>query len=250
MNPSEFTMIRYTVERGTARIVLDRPDRHNAFTANGYAELGWAVRHAKVDPAVDTLVLTGTGSSFASGGDLSETLELLENDDPLAMYAFIDSLPWMEFRECPKVIIGAINGLCMGGGLIGALSCDIAIAAESATFACAEGRVGVADRMIANLLHGRIGTAAAKYLLLTGAEISAAEAGRLGLVHMVTPDDELETAVAEVIALVRRTTPRSRQLFKSYVDELLPPPLPLAAFEALSDPSVVSAVRSFVRRAQ
>lgn len=241
----DFEQLHYSVEDGTARIRLDRPEHLNAFTSQLYGEVKWAMRRAAADDAVDVVVVTGAGRAFATGGDLKETLTRLESGDRLAMYAFYDNLPWAEIRRCPKVVIAAVNGLCLAGGLITAVCADIAVAAESARFGFAEGRVGVADAVAPALLHGRVGTAKLKYLLLTGRLIEAAEAERIGLVTEVVPDDRLEARVAEVIDEVRSTSPVSRRLFKQYVNEHTPMPPDHGGGPAFASGEVLEGLRAF-----
>jgi enoyl-CoA hydratase/carnithine racemase len=229
-----------------ARIVLDRPEQLNAFSSRLYEELKWALRFATHDDAVDVVVLTGTGRAFATGGDLKEALERIESGDPLAMYAFVDALPWAEFRQCPKVTIGAVNGLCFAGGVIAAMSCDITIAAAGARFALTEGKVGLADAVAPSLLAARLSSAKLRYLLLTGKEIDAAEAERIGLITEVVPHDALDARVAEVIAELRTTSPVSRRLFKQTVNELEPFPTdPALLLGTLTSPEAREGLRAF-----
>jgi enoyl-CoA hydratase/carnithine racemase len=246
MRPDELRELGYKVESGVAYIRLDRPEQLNAFSSRLYEELKWALRFASHDDAVDVAVLTGTGRAFATGGDLKEARERIEGGDPLSFYAFVDNLPWAEFRQCPKVVIGAVNGLCHAGGVIAAVSCDITIAAESARFALTEGRAGIADAVAPTLLASRLSTAKLKYLLLTGKEITAPEAERIGLVTEVVPDAALESRVAEVVGEVRRTSPLSRRLFKQCVNQLEPIPSdPEVLFATLGSPEAREGLRAF-----
>ena len=246
MRPDELRELGYKVEDGVAWIRLDRPEQLNAFSSRLYEELKWSLRFASFDEAVDVVVLTGTGRAFATGGDLKEARERIEDGDPLSFYAFVDNLPWAEFRQCPKVVIGAVNGLCHAGGVIAAVSCDITIAAESARFALTEGRVGIADAVAPTLLASRLSTAKLKYLLLTGKEITAREAERIGLITEVVPDDALEARVAEVVGEVRRTSPLSRRLFKQCVNQLEPIPTdPAMLFSTLGSPEAREGLRAF-----
>ncbi len=245
MRPDEFSELTYTVDAGVATIRLDRPDFLNAFSSRLYGELKWAIRAAAADDAVDVVVLTGAGRAFATGGDLKEVLERLGDGNALSMYAFVDNLPWAEFRQCPKVVIGAVNGLCFAGGVIAAASCDITIAVESARFALTEGRVGVADTFAPSLLASRLSTAKLKYLLLTGKAIGADEAERIGLITEVVPDGALDRRVAEVVDEVRRTSPVSRRLFKHYVNQLDPLPTDPGMLSALCSPEAMEGLRAF-----
>jgi len=246
VRPDELRELGYKVEDGVARIRLDRPDQLNAFSSRLYEELKWSLRFATHDDAVDVVVLTGSGRAFATGGDLKEAQDRIEDGDPLSFYAFVDNLPWAEFRQCPKVVIGAINGLCHAGGVIAAASCDITIAADSARFALTEGRAGLADAVAPSLLSSRLSTAKLKYLLLTGKEIGAREAERIGLVTEVVPDDALDGRVAEVVGEVRCTSPLSRRLFKQCVNQLEPLPTDSAMlFTTLGGPEAREGLRAF-----
>jgi enoyl-CoA hydratase/carnithine racemase len=242
---SEFEFTGYEVVDGVATITMNRPEQLNALTARGYEELRWAIRAARVDPEVDVAILTGTGRSFAPGGDLDETLGLLESGDPLGMYEYYDRLPWRDFVEFPKVSIAAVNGLCMGGGLIGALTCDIVVAKRSARLAMAEARVGVADALAPAVLFGKVSTLRAKYLLLTGKTITAEEAERYGLVTEVVDDDQLMARCLEIVAEVRQTSPLARREFKRHLQALLPAPVDHGAFEVLGGGEVVEGLRAF-----
>jgi enoyl-CoA hydratase/carnithine racemase len=244
-NGGAFEQLRYSVEGGVARVRLDRPDQLNAFTSRLYGELKWAMRRAGADDSVDVVIVTGTGRAFATGGDLKETLGRLESGDPLAMYAFYDNLPWTAIRECPKVVIAAVNGLCLAGGLITAVCADIAVAAGSARFGFAEGKVGVADAVAPALLHARVLTSKLKYLLFTGKLIDAVEAERIGLVTEVVPDEQLEERVAEVIDEVRSTSPVSRRLFKEYVNGHTPMPATHGGGPAFASAEVLEGLRAF-----
>jgi enoyl-CoA hydratase/carnithine racemase len=246
VKPEELHELGYKVEDGVAFIRLDRPEQLNAFSSRLYEELKWALRFASVDDAVEVVVLTGTGRAFATGGDLKEARERIEDGDPLSFYAFVDNLPWAEFRQCPKVVIGAVNGLCHAGGVIAAVSCDITIAAESARFALTEGRVGIAEAVAPSLLASRVSAAKLKYLLLTGKEISAREAERIGLVTEVVSDEELDSRVTEVISEVRRTSPVSRRLYKQCVNQLEPLPTdPGMLLSTLASPEAREGLQAF-----
>lgn len=245
MRPDEFQQLQYAVEDGVAWARLNRPEQRNAFTSRLYGELKWAVRAADADPAVDVMVVTGTGGAFATGGDLKETLQRLGDDDPLSMYAFFDNLPFDPLRECSKVVIAAVNGVCIAGGLIVCSWCDIQIAAESARFALTEGKVGIADAMAPTVLFGRVPPPKLKYMIFTGKPISAAQAEEWGLITEVVPDESLYERVREVVAEVRGTSPVSRRAFKRYINELQPRPWNHGGTEAFASEEVIEGLRAF-----
>jgi len=111
MKVSEFQNLEYRVEDRVAYLRLTRPEALNSFSSRLYGEVKWAFRHVSYDDNVDMAVITGTGRSFATGGDLKETLARLnDKDDPLSMYEFFDRTPWSSLRDCKKTTIAAING--------------------------------------------------------------------------------------------------------------------------------------------
>ncbi len=253
MTGSRFSELEYRTESGppgephTAWIVLDRPHALNAFTSTLYRELRDAVRLAEADRDVDTVVITGRGRAFATGGDLREGLVVTAPDaDPLAVYRFADNLPFEAVRHCPKVVIAAVNGVCVGGGLITAMSADIVVAAESARFGLPEGKVGMAEPWAPDLLFGRISTALLKYLALTGRLISAREAQAAGMILRTVPDETLDAEVRDVIAEVRGTLPRARTRYKEYINRLIPETPQREAAAVMRSPEARAALEAFV----
>lgn len=221
---SRFSEMLYAVEDGVAILTLHRPEQLNSFTTTLYRELRDGVRLAVADDSVDVIVITGSGRAFATGGDLLEVLDYLRPDaDPLDIYRFEDNLPFATVRNCPKVTIAAVNGICMAGGLITTMSCDISVAVADAVFAAPEGRVGVAEGWMPAAMSGRVSLAKARYLLLTGRSIPAELAESWDLITEVVADqDALQRRVTEIVREVRRTSPTVRRTYKQYVNDLAP----------------------------
>jgi enoyl-CoA hydratase/carnithine racemase len=199
---------------------FNRPHRLNAFSNELYAEIKRTVVQARYDDSVDTIVFTGTGRAFGTGGDLKQTPDMFDN--PVQWLEAKEHLPWEAIRNIPKLTIAAVNGICVAGGLVATLLSDISIAAESATFAIPEGRVGIGESYPANLLYGRVSLAKIKYLIYTGRSISAIEAERIGMITEVVPDDKLYDRVREVTAEVRETSAAARRLYKEYINRNIP----------------------------
>jgi len=250
MRPAEFEQLLYVVEDGVAWLRMNRPEARNAFSSRLYGEVKWGIRAADADSDVDVIVLTGVDDTFATGGDLKETLHRLSNggNPEFEMYAFTDNLPWDALRTCRKPVIAGINGYAYAGGLITAAWCDISIAVESARFSLAEGRVGIVDAMAPAVLFGQVPAAKLKYLYLTGKQFSAAEAERWGLISEVVPDDQLRDRILEVITEVRGTTPVAHRMLKRYMNELVPRPWDHGGNEAFSSPEVIEGLRAFAEK--
>jgi len=116
-----------------------------------------------------------------------------------------------------KPVIGRINGHAFGGGLGLTAACDLTLAADTATFAFSEVRVGVIPAIISVLCIPKLGVQNAMWLFLTGERISAARAAEVGLVHRAVPAAELDAAVDEVIAMVRLGGPNALREAKRLV---------------------------------
>ncbi|WP_349607799.1 enoyl-CoA hydratase/isomerase family protein [Cupriavidus sp. DF5525] len=217
-----FEQLEYKVVDSAAYIRLNRPEVLNSFTTKLYGEVKNAVRLANADPSVDIIVITGTGRAFATGGDLEEVLSRMEDENPLALYAYDDNMPFDAVRYSSKTTIAAVNGICVAGGLAIASACDIQIAVRSAVFGAPEARIGLASSMMPSLLMSKISLSKLKYLLYTAKSISATEAERIGLITEVVEDGALDARVQEMIKEVRRTSPNARSMYAEYINRLLP----------------------------
>ncbi|MFC9357245.1 enoyl-CoA hydratase/isomerase family protein [Rhodococcus sp. NPDC057014] len=233
---------------GTATIVIDRPEARNAFTSELYTQLKAAVRRAGDDPTVDVAVITGAGGSFSSGADLHAAFTGLAEEGPSSGYAWWDELPWPTLLDCPIPVIAAVEGPCIGAGLLIALAADTVVAADTAQFAFAEARVGIADRWAPALMDGRVPRHIARELLLTGRTVGADEACRIGLVHEVVSHDALGEVVAEKIIAFRRTSPHARALYKRYLADLVDRPTEPGIRAALEHSDAAEGMRAVLER--
>jgi len=223
-----------TIEAGVLTVVIDRPARRNALTIEMYHGIKKAAVLAGRDPAIDVLVVTGTGEWFCVGGEMGGKHEGSgafdrETDG-------LDLLPFVQLERCPKIVVMAINGVCQGGGLNMTLMSDVAVVSERATFRAPELLRGVADPYLGARLAARVGVARAKWLLFAAQTIPAAEALAMGLVSRVVPHDQLAAAVAESVGWIRETGPEARTAIKHTINRQLPPiDLPMFTASLASD---------------
>src|SRR5688572_15643992 len=186
--------IRYEVENGVARLTIDRAAVRNALSLETARELIACLARVNDDPAVRALVLTGAGDRvFASGADLNELLSLMGTPDAARRYDAVFEEAYAALESCRVPTIARIQGHAIGGGYLLALACDLRIAAARASFAVPAVRVGVglSPSEVRRLVRC-VGSARAKWLLFTGARLTAAEAHVWGLVEQVVPDDQLD----------------------------------------------------------
>jgi enoyl-CoA hydratase len=179
------------------RLVLNRPAKLNAISAELRDALVTALDAAVADERVRVIAIAGAGRAFCSGYDLSETAPATAWDwrDVLARDVGATLAVW----RCPKPVIAQVHGYALAGGLELAMACDLIVAADDAQLGEPEIRFGSAP--VTLLMPFLIGQKKTRELLLTGDLIPATEAERIGLVNRVVPIDRL---AAEVDALADR----------------------------------------------
>jgi enoyl-CoA hydratase/carnithine racemase len=211
--------LRFTIDEGIARIVLDRPERMNAFTFEMIDAWVDALQRCRTDDAVKVVLVTGAGEAFCSGGDIVEMGERLDHTPEQRkseLFQRIERIP-LALEDLDKPVIAAVNGAATGAGMDMALMCDVRYAAQSARFAETYVRVGlVPGAGGAHFLPRLVGVSKALELFFTGDFIDAQEALRIGVVNRVFPDtalmDEVEKIarrIARAPALTLRMTKRA-----------------------------------------
>lgn len=195
---------------GYAVIRLDRPDRLNTLSLALRRDLADAVARLNDDPAVHVLILTGSGEVFSAGLDITEW----EADGRIAAGAY-DHDPVAAITGFGGAVIGAINGLCLTGGLELALGCDVLIASDSARFADTHCHVGLLPGWGGSVRLGRrIGLARAMEMALTARFVDAPEALAWGLVNHVVPGAALMDTAADLARQMVRGVPEARRDYK------------------------------------
>jgi enoyl-CoA hydratase/carnithine racemase len=186
--------LRVAVKDGVARITLDNPAKLNALDAQATLALTETMRELAGDPKLRAVVLTGAGEKAFSGGvdvnELGATTAATARAAITRLHRCITAV-----RECPVPVIARVNGYCIGGALELAAGCDLRIAADHARFGMPEVRLGIPSVIEAALLPRLMGAGRARWLLLTGELIDAAEALRWGLVERVVAVQGLDAEV-------------------------------------------------------
>jgi len=176
--------IEYVTAQGVATITLNRPERKNPLTFEMYAELRDHFRELNTSGDVKTVVVTGAGENFCSGGDVHEIIGPLTKRDMPGLLEFTrltgDLVKAM--RACPQPIVSAIDGICVGAGAIIALASDFRYGTARSKTAFLFTRVGLAgcDMGACAMLPRVIGQGRAAELLYTGRSMSGEEAERWG----------------------------------------------------------------------
>lgn len=173
----------YGTEEGIATITIDRPAAYNAFTRTTILELNDAIRHAEGDDGVYAMVLTGAGDGFCSGADVTEMPDWEEMGvEEYAGYLWGVQNVVRQLRAAATPSIAAVNGPAIGAGCDFALACDMRVVGPDALLREGFVRVGlVPGDGGAWLLPRLVGEAKAKEFLLTGRDITPADAVEMGL---------------------------------------------------------------------
>jgi enoyl-CoA hydratase len=196
MTNSEPVLVREPTTWGV-RLVLNRPAKLNAISAELREALTSAIADASADERVRVIAIAGAGRAFCAGYDLSEAAPETAWDwrDVLARDVEATLAVW----SCPKPVIAQVHGYALAGGLELAMACDLIVAADGAQLGEPEIRFGSAP--VTLLMPFLIGQKRTRELLLTGDLIGAVEAERIGLINRVVPADRL---AAEVDALAEK----------------------------------------------
>lgn len=206
-----FETILFSVDRGIARLTLNRPDKLNSFNTQMHAEVRQALESLPASEA-RVLVLTGAGRGFCAGQDLADrAVAPAASGAPRGGVDLGDSIERyykplvLALRHLPMPVIAAVNGVAAGAGANIALACDLVIAARSASFVQAFSKIGLLpDSGGTWILPRLVGTARALGLTLLGEKLAAEQAAAWGMIWKCVDDSELAAAVnslAEALAV-------------------------------------------------
>ena len=187
--------------RGIAKLVLSRPEKHNALNATMIGELRHAAATIATDASVRVVVLAAEGKSFCAGGDLVWMREQTEKDRAGRMADAIELASMMrDLDSLPKPLIARVQGSAYGGGIGLMAVCDTVVASAMATFALTEVRLGLIPAAIGPYVVRRLGEGLARQFLLSGKTFDADQARTMGLVSLVSLENALDSAVEAEIA--------------------------------------------------
>lgn len=207
--------------KAVAQITMSRPDIFNAFDETMIGELDAAFEQLINDAEVRIIVLAGAGKHFSAGADL-KWMQRASNESQEWNLADARRFAVMlgKIDTCPKPTLARIQGAALGGGVGLACACDIAIAADNASFAVSEARFGILPGAISPYLINAVGKRHARRLALTMSRIRADEALALGLIHQVSTLDDLDTAVDATVQELLEGGPNAQREIKALFAQL------------------------------
>jgi len=203
----DYEVVKYEVADGVATVTLDNPEKRNMLSGQMLVELVDAMKTARDSDEVRSVVLTGAGDKvFCAGADLGG----FGADVPLVSKHFATDLFLEFFRLMPRLgkpSLCAANGHVLAGGMGLALSCDLLIAKEGATFGTPEINVGAFPYMIMAIIYRNVPRKKVNEMMLLGERLSAEQAVEYGLANKVVPAGEFDAAVADWAAKLASKSP-------------------------------------------
>lgn len=202
---------------GVVRVTMSRPDKFNAFDETMIDELDAVFTRLGQDDAVRVIVLAADGRHFSAGADLawmrraSEASVEWNLQDARRLAAMLQTID-----RCPRPTVARVQGAALGGGVGLVCTCDIAIAADSASFAVSEAKFGILPATIGPHLINAVGKRQARRLALSATRIGADEARSIGLVHEVVPADDLDAEIDATIDELLACGPGAQREIKTY----------------------------------
>jgi len=217
---SEPAQVDLEVRGGVAWITLNRPHKLNALAGDMRQVLLSHIGTAAGDDDVRALVVTGAGKAFCAGGDIDNMIRLRSDGDEAGFRRLLHTgnEVMLALQAFPGLTVAAVNGVAAGAGLSLALSCDLRLAAPSATFAAPWIKLGLVPDWGASFWLPRlIGSGRALEMVLTGAPVDAEEAARIGLITQIVEEGDFAGTVQRRVARIgaaRLAVARAKRLVR------------------------------------
>lgn len=210
---------RIQASGGVVRVTLTRAEKRNALTHDVLIRLESALYHATDDPSCRVVVIAAEGPVFCAGHDLTEMVGREEED---YQEIFVSCTRFMKrLREMPQPVIARVQGPALAAGCQLVASCDLAVAAEQATFSTPGVKIGLFCTTPMVPIVRAIPSKPALEMLLTGAPISAQRAYEIGLVNRVVPESQLDATIAEFTDAIIAASPLTIRIGKdAFYDQI------------------------------
>ena len=211
--------LKLEVNDKVANLILDQPEKHNAFDDIIIKEIKDTIDNIGQNPEIRVLVLSGSGKSFSAGADLGWMRRMSEFDED-ENFSDARSLADMlnTLNLCPKATIAKVHGPAIGGGVGLIACCDMAIAADTAIFSFSESRLGLTPSTIGPYIIKSIGSRNARRFFLTAERFDALTALEIGLVNVVVPANDLDQYVSDLTKTLSKNSPNAIRECKKLID--------------------------------
>jgi len=206
-------------ENDIVTIYLNRPEVHNAMSEQLMKELSTCFNDLSNDDKTRIVILTGKGKSFCAGADLNWMKSMVNYSkeenirDSRLLVSLYDSI-----YNCPKPVIGRVNGHAFGGGLGLFAVCDIAIAVPDCKFAFSEVKLGIIPAVISTYIARRVNLSNMRRLFISGERFDAEYAKNIGLIDFIVSEEELDKKIEFYIKLLHSSGPIAIREVKKLID--------------------------------
>jgi methylglutaconyl-CoA hydratase len=215
MFEESFSTIRCETRGSVVKVILNRPEVHNAFNDSMITELLKVFRKLHEARDVRVVVFTGVGKSFCAGADLNWMKRVKDYSFEENLKESLDISELMySIYSLPLPTIASVNGAAVGGGMGFVAACDIAVAASDARFSLSEVKLGLVPACISPYVIRKAGEGACREFMLTGERLTAEKAMRLGLVNEVVEPVELDNAVSGFVERLISSGPNAIAICK------------------------------------
>ena len=218
MSTSTDTVLLAVDEKGVATLTLNRPDIHNAFDDRLIGELTHKLREAAHNHAVRVIVLAANGKSFSAGADLNWMKRMAHYSEAENLRDAVALADLMHtITVLPKPTVARVQGPAYGGGVGLVACCDIAVGSRAAQFSLSEVRLGLIPAVISPHVIAAIGERQARRYFVTAERFDAAEAVRIGLLHMLVEETQLDDALRTIVDHLLKGGPKAQGAAKDLI---------------------------------
>lgn len=224
MTETAESVLQILREPPIAWLIINRPQSHNALNAKVWRALAAEVNRLAQDDKIQVLIIRGAGDkAFIAGADVAEFPAIRANAELTVEYDKLANTALQALMDAPQPVIAMINGVCFGGGVLLALTCDLRFASIEAQFAIPAGKLGLAYpfRMGIKRLVKIAGAANAADILFSCRTLTAQEALAMGLINQVLPQTELESFVRSYALKMAEGAPLSLQAHKIAIQQAM-----------------------------
>lgn len=209
-------------KKGIVRIILNRPELHNAFNDEMIKGLIKAFEDIKNDKSLRLVTITGEGKSFCAGADLNWMKKMVgySSEDNFKDSVELSKL-FHAINDCHLPVLAKVNGAALGGGTGIIAACDFVLCAKSAPLGFTEVRLGLVPAVISPFVIAKIGESNARAWFLSGERFSSEQGASMGLIHAITPLDNLDTEFENIIARFLKAGPLAAREAKALIKNVL-----------------------------
>jgi len=207
----DYRTVQVGFEDGIAWVTLNRPEKRNAVSAEMATEMVDVVDKLEIDDRCQVFVLTGAGESFCAGMDLRDYFRSSDADTAVKrarLYRTNGTWQWRRLLNYPKPTIAMVNGWCFGGAFTPVIACDIAVAADEATFGLSEINWGIIPAgIVSKALSTVVRQREALYYVMTGETFDGKRAAQIGMVTESVPLARLRQRTVEIARVLMKKNP-------------------------------------------